>query len=144
MEITVVSRTSSNGDGGYNRILESVHCDKDEAETARQDIIKRYDGAPSGLCTDTEAQTFELDVWVATETSHCLSDGSDPETDVLCVGSRDKCIEVAQQQVDARLGDVDSPCDDGEDTNEEFDPENGWSGCDSQTDTCYVVQVQKA
>ena len=83
MEVSVVSRTDSE-----HRILESVHLDKAEAEEARQGIIKRYKNAPR-LCTDTETDTFTVDVWVATKVK-ATKDGQAPETTVLAVGSQFK------------------------------------------------------
>lgn len=126
MEVSVVSRTDSE-----HRILESVHLDKAEAEEARQGIIKRYKNAPR-LCTDTETDTFTVDVWVATKVK-ATKDGHAPETTVLAVGSQLKCSNAAALEV-ASLerfvnGDV------------EGDADHGWTATDDDTGAIYTVQL---
>lgn len=126
MEVSVVSRTDSE-----HRILESVHLDKAEAEEARQGIIKRYKNAPR-LCTDTETDTFTVDVWVATKVK-ATKDGQAPTTTVLAVGSQRKCQTAAALEVESLErfvnGDV------------EGDADHGWMAKDDDTGAIYTVQL---
>ena len=132
MEISVVTRTDTE-----RRIIESVHFDKEDAETARQDLIKRYAGMPS-LCTDTEADTFTVDVWVATKVKAYGGYGEDPETTVLAVGTRDQCLVAAQAEVVRLMPTVTDASDEGVET------EDGWRGVDGDEDAVYRVQLHKA
>lgn len=126
MEVSVVSRTDSE-----HRILESVHLDKAEAEEARQAIIKRYKGAPR-LCTDTETDTFTVDVWVATKVK-ATTDGHAPETTVLAVGSQRKCSQAAALEVASLERFVNGEV--------EGDELHGWSAKDDDTGAIYTVQL---
>ncbi len=132
MEISVVSRSDMS-----HRILESVHLDKTEAEAARQGIIKRYANAPQ-LCTDTETDTFTVEVWVATRTKAYGCSGEDPETTVLAVGTRDQCLVEAQAEVVRLMPTVTFAGDEGVET------EDGWRGVDGEEDVVYRVQLHKA
>jgi hypothetical protein len=120
-----------------HRILESVHLDKEEAEAARQGIIKRYAHAPQ-LCTDTETDTFTVEVWVATRTKAYGCSGEDPETTVLAVGTRDQCLVEAQAEVVRLMPTVTQFGDEGVET------EDGWRGVDGENDVVYTVQLHKA
>ena len=131
MEVSVVSRSDMS-----HRILESVHLDKDEADAARQGIIKRYANAPQ-LCTDTETDTFTVEVWVATRTKAYGCSGEDPETTVLAVGTHKQCIKAADDAI-AEL--YDGTITEGEDG----DAESGWRGVDGDNDVVYTVQLHKA
>ena len=130
MEVSVVSRSDMS-----HRILESVHLDKTEAEAARQGIIKRYASMPQ-LCTDTETDTFSVDVWVATSTKGYGCTGGDPETTVLAVGTHDQCLKAATDEIDALLGGTVTDGGDG-------DAESGWRGVDADEDCVYCVQLHK-
>lgn len=132
MEISVVSRSDMS-----HRILESVHLDKTEAEAARQCIIKRYANAPQ-LCTDTETDTFTVEVWVATLTKAYGCSGDTPETTVLAVGTRDQCLVAAQAEVVRLMPTVTQFGDEGVET------EAGWRGLDGDRDVVYRVQLHKA
>lgn len=132
MEVSVVSRSDMS-----HRILESVHFDKAEAEAARQGIIKRYANVPQ-LCTDTETDTFTVEVWVATRTKAYCCSGEDPETTVLAVGTRDQCLVAAQAEVVSLMPTVTQFGDDGVET------EDGWRGVDGDNDVVYTVQLHKA
>ena len=127
MEVSVVSRTDSE-----HRILESVHLDKQEAEDARFAIIKRYKDAPR-LCTDTETDTFTVDVWVATKVKAYGCSGEDPETTVLAVGSQRKCQAAAALEVESLESFINGEV--------EGDAEHGWRGVDADTDVVYMVQL---
>ena len=126
MEVSVVSRTDSE-----HRILESVHLDKAEAEKARQCIIKRYKNAPR-LCTDTETDTFTVDVWVATKVK-ATTDGKAPETTVLAVGSQLKCQNAAALEVESLERFVNGDI--------EGDADHGWTATDDDTGAIYSVQL---
>lgn len=126
MEVSVVSRTDSE-----HRILESVHLDKAEAEAARQGIIKRYKNAPR-LCTDTETDTFTVDVWVATKVK-ATTDGHAPETTVLAVGSQRKCSQAAALEVASLERFVNGEV--------EGDADHGWTAKDDDTGSIYTVQL---
>lgn len=126
MEVSVVSRTDSE-----HRILESVHLDKAEAEEARQGIIKRYKNAPR-LCTDTETDTFTVDVWVATKVK-ATTDGQAPETTVLAVGSQLKCQTAAALEVESLERFVNGEA--------EGDADHGWTAKDDDTGAIYTVQL---
>ena len=130
MEIYVVSRTTNN-----SRILETATLDKDGAETARQAVIKRYEGAPH-LCTDTETERLDVfDVWVATKVK-ATKDGTAPITTVLAVGSKTRCRKEAALVVEALESFVN-----GDVTG---DVEHGWTATDADTDTIYTVELHKA
>lgn len=131
MEISVVSRSDMS-----HRILESVHLDKTEAEAARQGIIKRYANVPQ-LCTDTETDTFTVEVWVATRTKAYGCSGEDPETTVLAVGTRDQCVKAADDAIAELYGGTITEGEDG-------DAEHGWRGVDGDNDVVYTVQLHKA
>lgn len=131
MEISVVSRSDMS-----HRILTSVHFDRDEAEVARQGIIKRYANTPH-LCTDTETDTFTVEVWVATRTKAYGGTGEDPETTVLAVGTRDQCLVAAQAEVVRLMPTVTFAGDAGVET------EGGWRGVDGEEDAVYRVQLHK-
>lgn len=126
MEVSVVSRTDSE-----HRILESVHLDKAEAEEARQGIIKRYKNAPR-LCTDTETDTFTVDVWVATKVK-ATKDGQAPTTTVLAVGSQLKCQTAAALEVESLERFVNGEVD--------GDADHGWTATDGDTGAIYTVQL---
>ena len=131
MEISVVSRSDMS-----HRILESVHLDKTEAEAARQGIIKRYANAPQ-LCTDTETDTFTVEVWVATRTKAYGCSGEDPETTVLAVGTHKQCLKAADDAIAELYGGTITEGEDG-------DAERGWRGVDGDNDVVYTVQLHKA
>lgn len=126
MEVSVVSRTDSE-----HRIIESVHLDKAEAEAARQGIIKHYKNAPR-LCTDTETDTFTVDVWVATKVK-AFNDGHEPETTVLAVGSQRKCSQAAALEVASLERFVNGEV--------EGDADHGWTAKDDDTGAIYTVQL---
>jgi hypothetical protein len=119
-----------------HRILESVHFDAEEAEAARQALLKRYDNAPQ-LCTDTEVDGFTVEVWVATLTKGYGCTGEDPETTVLAVGTRDQCLVAAQAEVVSLMPTVTDAGDEGVET------EDGWRGVDGNEDAVYRVQLHK-
>ena len=131
MEVSVVSRSDMS-----HRILESVHFDKTEAEAARQGIIKRYANAPQ-LCTDTETDTFMVDVWVATKVKAYRFTYEDPETTVLAVGTHEQCLKAADAAISELYGGTITEGDDG-------DAESGWRGVDGDHDVVYTVQLHKA
>lgn len=126
MEVSVVTRTDSE-----HRILESVHLDKQEAEDARVAIINRYKNAPR-LCTDTETDTFTVDVWVATKVK-ATNDGQAPETTVLAVGSQLKCQTAATLEVESLERFVNGEV--------EGDADHGWTAKDDDTGAIYSVQL---
>ena len=126
MEVSVVTRTDSE-----HRILESVHLDKADAEEARQGIIKRYKNAPR-LCTDTETDTFTVDVWVATKVK-ATNDGQAPTTTVLAVGSQLKCQTAATLEVESLERFVNGEV--------EGDADHGWTAQDDDTGAIYSVQL---
>lgn len=127
MEVSVVTRT----DYSERRIIEGVHLDKAEAEEARQGIIKRYENAPR-LCTDTETDTFTVDVWVATKVK-ATKDGQAPETTVLAVGSQLKCSNAAALEVASLERFVNGEV--------EGDADHGWTATDDDTGATYTVQL---
>lgn len=131
MEVSVVSRSDMS-----HRILESVHFDKAEAEAARQGIIKRYANVPQ-LCTDTETDTFTVELWVATRTKAYGCSGEDPETTVLTVGTHEQCLKAADEAISELYGGTITEGDDG-------DAESGWRGVDGDNDVVYTVQLHKA
>ena len=131
MEVSVVSRSDMS-----HRILESVHFDKTEAESARQGIIKRYANAPQ-LCTDTETDTFMVDVWVATKVKAYRFTYEDPETTVLAVGTHKQCLKAADDAIAELYGGTITEGEDG-------DAESGWRGVDGDHDVVYTVQLHKA
>lgn len=126
MEVSVVTRTDSE-----HRILESVHLDKQEAEDARVAIINRYKNAPR-LCTDTETDTFTVDVWVATKVK-ATNDGQALKTTVLAVGSQLKCHTAAALEVEFLERFVNGEV--------EGDADHGWTATDDDTGAIYSVQL---
>jgi hypothetical protein len=130
MKVSVLTRTDSE-----HRIIEDVFLDKTEACDARHALLKQY-GGRYDLCRDTEVDTFDVKVFVATKVKAYGCSGEDPEVTILCVGTKAQCVKAAEAEIESLTGFINGDSD--------GDAESGWTGVDADEDTVYVVEVHEA
>ena len=130
MKVSVLTRTDSE-----HRIIEEVFLDKTEACDARLELVKRYSGRYD-LCRDTEVDTFDVKVFVATKVKDYGCTGEEAEVTILCVGTKAQCVKAAEAEIAELSGFINGDSD--------GDAESGWTGVDADTDVLYKVELHEA